>query len=74
MQYDALADMFQQTLTGILNKVEHVFEAVVSAVIGIWHDWRLMAPAEFGQSPQLLSVRVRAALLRQREIVPVHRQ
>lgn len=74
MQSDALADMLEQTLAGILNKVKYLLESVVPAIIRIGYDCGIMSPAEFCQPSQLLAMFVRTALLGQREIVPVHRQ
>ena len=74
MQCKALADVVEKTLTGILHQVEHLFEAVMSAVVGVRHDRGIMTSAEFCQAPQLLAMFFRAALLGQRKIVPVHCQ
>ena len=74
MQSDTLADVLQQTFTGIFDQIEYLLESVMPAVIGIRHHRGIMSAAEFCQSSQFPAVLVRATLLGQRKIVPVHRQ
>ena len=74
MRSDALADMVDQAFAGIFDQVKNMFEAIVSSVVRIRHDSSVVTTAELGQPSQFFSMLFRAALLGQRQIVPVHRQ
>ena len=69
-----LADMVQQSVTGVFDQIEHLIEAILAAVIRIRHHRSVMLAAKFSQSTDFVTHRGRTSMLGQCQIIPVHRQ
>jgi hypothetical protein len=70
----ALAKVLQETLRGGFHEIQHLFEAVGAAVVGIWNFGGSGVRGEFEEKPHTVAGVCRGAMVEDLQVLAVHRQ